>query len=134
MTILYIALHIIVYCAKSSFVTLQHPVCRVRRFAVEQSSFRLGSAIRTIGWHALCCQPLIHIAFVKGFVYHDFSYFFGPLRESGADFLRQIIKPSNVIGSLHLARLFTIYHHVRRQNRDSSLSVFPFLSNTDNQP
>ena len=30
------------------FVTLYHPVCRVRRFAVEQSSFRNGSAIRTI--------------------------------------------------------------------------------------
>ena len=36
-----------VHCAKSGFVTLYHPVCRVRRFAVEQSSFRNGSAIRT---------------------------------------------------------------------------------------
>ena len=36
-----------VHCAKSGFVTLYHPICRVRRFAVEQSSFRNGSAIRT---------------------------------------------------------------------------------------
>ena len=28
-------------------------------------------------------QPVIHIAFVKGVVYHSFSYSFGPLRESG---------------------------------------------------
>ena len=45
------------------------------RFADEQSLFRNGSAIRTIGWHTLCDQPLIRIAFVKSFVYHDFSYY-----------------------------------------------------------
>ena len=83
---LYIALHIFSPLCKSGFVTLYRLVCRVRRFAVEQFPFRLGSAIRTIGWHTLCCQPLIHIAFVKGFVYHGFSHSFGPLRESGFEF------------------------------------------------
>ena len=37
----------------SGFVTLYHLVCRVHRFAVEQSSFRNGSAIRTAGWRKL---------------------------------------------------------------------------------
>ena len=60
----YCTLHLRPLCT-SGFVTLYHLVCRVRRFAVEQSSFRNGSAIRTF---------LIHITFVKGFVYHDFSY------------------------------------------------------------
>ena len=47
-------------------------------------------------------QPVIHIAFVKGFVYHDFSYL--PSSDHcvkvGSDLLREIIKPSNVIGRL----------------------------------
>lgn len=83
-----------VYCTSifrplctSGSVTLYRSVCRVRRFAVKQFPFRYGSAIRTIGWHALCYQPLIHIAFVKGFAYHDFSYSFGPPRESGFWFI-----------------------------------------------
>ena len=130
-----------VYCTSqlcplctSGLVTLYHPVCRVRRFAVEQSSFRHGSAIRTIGWHAICCQPLIHTAFVKGFVYHDFSYSFGPPRESDLWFFTANHKPGNVIGRLKMCRLSSIYHPVRCRNRDSSLSVFPFLGNTNNQP
>ena len=45
-------------------------------------------------------QPVIHIAFVKGFVYHDFSYL--PSSDHcvkvGSNFLQEIIKPSNVIG------------------------------------
>ena len=45
-------------------------------------------------------QPVIHTAFVKGFVYHDFSYL--PSSDHrvkvGSDLLREIIKPSNVIG------------------------------------
>ena len=42
----YCTLHLRPLCT-SGFVTLYHLVCRVRRFAVEQSSFRNGSAIRT---------------------------------------------------------------------------------------
>ena len=66
----------------SGYFTLYHPVCRVRRFAVEQSSFRNGSAIRTF---------LVHIAFVKGFVYHDFSYYhyLDHRVKVGSDFLQE---------------------------------------------
>ena len=46
------------------------------------------------------CQPVIHITFVKGSVYHDFSYL--PSSDHcvkvASDLLREIIKPSNVIG------------------------------------
>ena len=42
----YCTLHLRPLCT-SGFVTLYHPVCRVRRFAVEQAYFRNGSAIRT---------------------------------------------------------------------------------------
>ena len=45
-------------------------------------------------------QPAIHIAFVKGFVYHGFSYL--PSSDHcvkvGSDLFREIIKPGNVIG------------------------------------
>ena len=68
-------------------------------------------------------QPVIHIAFVKGFVYHDFSYL--PSSDHcvkvGSDLIREIIKPSNVIGRLKMFRLYSIYHPVRCHNRDSSL-------------
>ena len=82
-------------------------------------------------------QPVIHIAFVKGSVYHDFSYL--PSSDHrvkvGSDLLRKIIKPSNVIGSLHLSSLSTIYHPVRCRNSDSSLiPYFHFFGYTDNQP
>ena len=52
------------------------------RFAVEQSSFRNGSAIRTF---------LVHIAFVKGFVYHGSSYSHTSDHcvKVGSDFLRK---------------------------------------------
>ena len=107
------------------------------RFAVEQSSFRNGSAIRTIDWHALCDQPLIHIAFMKGFVYHDFSYFHSSDHcvRVGFDFFAEIINLGNVIGRLKMCRLSSIYHPVRCQNRDSSLiPYFQFFGPTDNQP
>ena len=45
------------------------------RFAVEQSLFRNGSAIRTAEWRTQYRHPVIHIAFVKGFAYHGFSYY-----------------------------------------------------------
>ena len=82
-------------------------------------------------------QPVIHIAFVKGFVYHDFSYL--PSSDHrvkvGSDLLREIIKPSNVIGRLKMCRLSSIYHPVRCRNRDSSLiPYFLFFGPTDNQP
>ena len=40
---------------------------------------------RTISVSSRLCYPhiLIRITFVKGFAYHDFSYSFGPPRESG---------------------------------------------------
>ena len=79
-------------------------------------------------------QPVIHIAFVKGFVYHDFSYL--PSSDHrvkvGSDFFAEIIKPSNVIG---LLSTYHFYHLVRCQNRDSSLvPYFHFFVPTDNQP
>ena len=45
-------------------------------------------------------QPVIHIAFVKGFVYHGYSYYHisDHRVKVGSDLLRKIIKPSNVIG------------------------------------
>ena len=52
-----------VHCAKSGFVTLYHPVCRVRRFAVEQSSFRNGSAIRTLKFTSPLWRALYITAF-----------------------------------------------------------------------
>ena len=79
-------------------------------------------------------QPVIHIAFVKGFVYHDFSYL--PSSDHrvkvGSDFLRVIIKPSNVIGSIPI---YLFYQLVRCRNCDSSLiPYFHFFGPTDNQP
>lgn len=54
---------------------------------------------RTISVSSRLCYPhsLIHIAFVKGFVYHDFSYSFGPLRESGVWFITANHKTGNII-------------------------------------
>ena len=134
-----------VYCTShfrppctSGFVTLYRSVCRVRRFAVEQSPFRLGSAIRTIGWHALCYQPLIHITFVKGFAYHDFSILpiSGPLHESGVWFIAANHKTGQRNRDCIPQCLFTLFYHlVRCQNRDSSwVPYFHFFGNTDNQP
>ena len=82
-------------------------------------------------------QPVIHITFVKGFVYHNFSYYHisDHCVNVGSDFFTEIIKPGNVIGLLHPASLFTIYHPVRCRNRDSSLvPYFHFFGPTDNQP
>ena len=47
-------------------------------------------------------QPVIHIAFVKGFVYHGYSYYHisDHRVKVGSDLLRKIIKPSNVISRL----------------------------------
>ena len=82
-------------------------------------------------------QPVIHIAFVKGFVYHDFSYL--PSSDHcvkvGSDFFAEIINLGNVIGRLKMCRPSSIYHPVRCRNRDSSLSpYFQFFGPTDNQP
>ena len=44
------------------------------RFAVEQSLFRNGSAIRTEVDRSIAINLKVHVAFVKGIVYHDFSY------------------------------------------------------------
>ena len=119
-----------VHCAKSGFVTLYLPVCRVRRFAVEQSSFRNGSALRTEVDRSIAINLKVHVAFVKGIVYHDFSYYHisDHCVKVGSDLLRKIIKPSNVIGSMHLAKpICQIYHLVRCRNSDSSLVPYFLL-------
>ena len=79
-------------------------------------------------------QPVIHITFVKGFAYHDFSYYHHSDHcvKAGSDLLREIIKPSNVIGPMPI---YFFYHLVRCQNCDSSLGpCFQFFGPTDNQP
>ena len=58
----YCTLHLRPLCT-SGFVTLYHPVCRVRRFAVEQSSFRNGSAIRTLKFTSPLWRALYITAF-----------------------------------------------------------------------
>ena len=67
---------------------------------------------------------------MKGFVYHNFSYYYisDHCVNVGSDLLREIIKPSNVIGRLKMCRLSSIYHLVRCRNRDNSL--VPYYTST----
>ena len=111
----------------SGFVTLYHPVCRVRRFAVEQVYFRNGSAIRTHKFTLPLWRALYITAFLT-FLLQTTAWkwvliFYGNH------------KTEHVIGRLKMCRPSSIYHPVRCRNRDSSLiPYFQFFGPTDNQP